>query len=259
MIPIILLLSSLYLEPGQDWTPNWSDGHNRTIFPLETDPFEEPTHVEFSGDGSAYINGHGVMSLTGNNPRYRVLEHFNNTEVTLYMKRVNETKELDYAGLVVGVKSHHYTDAVCGADTYYGQINLDGTVKFEKERFHSLGRDAFYPNVKNANDNVYAFPDGIPKDKWIGMKFVVSNILLNSAVRMELYLDRNDSGHWDKILSFVDKGDWPTNPQVKNIDKKCDGYYPKAKVITEPGFVFIRNDGLGRADYKGFTIRELPG
>lgn len=259
MIPgIVFLLSNLYLEPGSVWTPNWNNGQNRTLSPLDIDPFEKPTHVEFSGDGQAYVDGNGTMSLTGNAPRYRVLENFHNVIVTLYMKRVDEVKDLDYAGLVIGVRSKHYTDATCGADTYYGQITNDGRISIEKELFHGTGEDAFYPDVKDDNAQVYAFKDGIPNDKWIGLKFIVQSTANNTATFLELYVDKQDNGQWDKVLEYKDVGDWPVKLKSGfKTDKKCDGYYPKTKVITEPGFIFVRNDGLGRADYRNFSIREL--
>jgi hypothetical protein len=257
MIPaMVFLLSSLYLEPGHVWTPNWANGNNRTLSPLDIDPYEKPVNVQLSGEGSAYINGNGTMSLTGNAPRYRILENFHNVVVTLYMKRVSEVKELDFAGLVIGTRSHHYTDSLCGANTIYGQINLDGTAKFEKELFHANGRDAFYPDVENAKDQVYAFPDGIPKS-WVGIRLIVQNTANNSAVLMQMYVDKNDTGQWEKILQYIDKGDWPVKTTFKNPEKKCDGYYTKNKIITEPGFIFIRNDALGRADYRQFSIREI--
>lgn len=262
MIPgLSLLISQLYLEPGHVWTPNWSDGHNRTLNPLDTDPYEKPSNIEFSGEGSAYIDGNGTMSLTGNAPRYRVLEQFHNVIVTLYMKRVSETVPLDYAGLVVGVRSKHYTDATCGANTLYGQLTNDGRVTFEKELFHASGEDAFYPDVANDADQVYAFPKdrGVPINQWIGLRFIVQNIgnTNNTATFMQLFLDKNDSGTWQKVLEYKDTGDWKVKPGFKNSQKKCGGYYPRNKVISEPGFVFIRNDGLGRADYRNFTIQEM--
>jgi hypothetical protein len=257
MIPgILFLLSGLYLQSGHIWSPNWSDGHNRTLSPLDSDPFEKPANVEFSGDGQAYISGHGVMSLTGNAPRYRVLENFHNVIVTLYMKRVNEAHQIDSAGLVIGARSKHYTDYTCGADTYYAQLTNDGRVSFEKELFHGTGEDAFYPDVTDNSAQIYAFDDGIPKS-WVGLRFIVQSASNNTAVLLQLYLDKQDNGQWEKVLEYTDKGDWPVKPGFKNIQKKCDGYYTKNKIITEPGFIFIRNDGLGRADYKGFSIREL--
>jgi hypothetical protein len=232
----------------------WDNGHNRTLFNMDRDPYDP--HVEFTGDGSAYMAGKGVMSLTGFAPRYRVLENFHDVEITIYAKRISEAKQLDFAGFQIGARSHHYTDATCGANTYYGQLTYDGRVSFEKELFHGLGDDAFYPDVHDNGAQQYAF-DGVPYDKWIGLRFVVKSADNNTAALLQLYLDKDDTGAWQKVLEYKDDGHWPVTTGKRNMNKICDGYYPRDKVLTEPGFVFIRNDGLGRADYRGLVIKEI--
>ena len=234
------------------WHNTWGNGQNRTLYPGDTDPYSVAT--EFSGDGSAYTAGKGVMSLTGFAPRYRVLENFQNVNVTVYAKRIEELKDLDFAGFQIGARSHHYADNTCGANTYYGQLTYDGRVSFEKELFHGLGDDAFYPDVGDPSAQVYAF-DGVPRNQWIGMQFLVRTV--PDGVLLQLYLDKLDNGHWQKVLEYKDDGNWPVSTGHRNMNKICEGYYPKNKVLTEPGFVFIRNDGLGRADYRDFVIKEL--
>lgn len=241
---------ALVLAHALSWTNNWNDGHNRTLYPTDTDPYEKPSHVEFSGLGSAYINGHGRMSLTGDAPRYRVLENFGNVNITVYARRVSEAQQLDFAGFQIGARSHHYTDATCGANTYYGQLTYDGRISLEKELFHETGADAFYPDRKGPQ--IFAFPDGVPFNKWIGLRFVVKTV--PQGVLLQLYLDKQDNGKWLKVLEFTDDGNW----KVSKGHAHCEGFYPSDKVLTEPGFVFLRNDGLGRADYRDFTIKELP-
>lgn len=255
MIPIFVVL---WLFPGHIWTNSWDDGHNRTLNLFDEDPYEKPARVQFSGDGSAYMNGNGTMSLTGNAPRYRVLEQFHNVNITLYAKRVSEATEIDSAGFVIAARSRHYTDQTCGADTYYGQLTYDGRVTFEKELFHSQGDDAFYPNVKDNSAQIYAFKDGVPADKWIGIRFIVKSDPNNSTL-LQLYLDKQDNGQWQKVLEYTDKGDWSVDPGIssKKLQKKCEGFYPTDKIISSPGFVFVRNDGLGRTDYRNFTIMEM--
>jgi len=256
MIPFVLF--SLWLLPGHTWSANWNDGHNRTLNLFDTDPYEKPTAVQMNGVGSSYINGNGTMSLSGNAPRYRVLENFHNVNVTVYMKRVSEEAQIDSAGIVIGARSHHYTDATCGANTLYGQLTYDGRVTFEKELFHATGDDAFFPDVKDNNAQIFAFPHGVPFNKWIGLSFIVKSNPDNSTL-MQLYLDKTDSGQWQKVLEFTDNGNWnvDTGMSNKKLERKCEGFYPTDKIINEPGFVFLRNDGLGRADYRNFTITEL--
>lgn len=248
------MIETIALLLATSWTNHWDNGHNRTLQPFDTDPFEKPANVEFSGVGSAYINGKGIMSLSGDAPRYRVLEKFDNVNITMYARRISEANNVDFAGFVIGARSRHYTDAICGANTYYAQITYDGRISFEKELFHNKGDDAFYPDVANNDAQIFAFKGGAPRDQWIGLRFIVRNVDNNTATLLQLYLDKLDDGTWQKVLEYKDTGNW----SVKRDHAKCEGFYPANKVITEPGFVFIRNDGLGRADYKDFTIKEVP-
>lgn len=240
----------LWLLPGHTWTPTWDNGQARTLYLYDMDKFEDPAHVQFSGSGSAIIDGKGMMTLTGDAPRYRVLEKFQNVNITMYAKRVSEGTDLPYQGFVIGARSQHYTDATCGANTYYASLTYDGRILFQKELFHGTGSNAFYPD-NHKNNPIFAFKGGVPTDRWIGMRFIVKTVATGTL--LQLYLDKDDTRNWQKVLEFTDEGSW----NVKRGDAMCDGYYPDSKIITEPGFVFIRNDGLGRADYKNFSIKEI--
>jgi hypothetical protein len=150
----------------------------------------------------------------------------------------------------VGARSQHDTDATCGANTYYARLTNNGKVSFEKELFHGVGRNAFYPDNDNGDVGKVLFAEGLPRDRWIGFQFLVST-LINNNVHLQLSLDYD--GQWRKVLEYTDNGNW----RVNSDDVKCDGYYPENKIIQSPGFVFIRNDGLGRAEYKNISIEEL--
>jgi hypothetical protein len=213
---------------------------------MDKDPYDSNTN--FGGIGSAIIDGKGTLTLTGNAPRYNILERFENVNITFYAKRVDEKKKVDFAGFVVGARSQHYTDATCGANTYYASLHYDGTAVFQKELFHGTGDNAFFPH-----DGKTIFEDGVPFDQWIGMQFRITTVDNKSAVLLQMYLDKNGDDKWDKVLEFKDKGDW----SVDDDDAKCDGTYPKNKVLFEPGFVFLRNDGLGEAQYQQLLIQEV--
>jgi hypothetical protein len=235
------------------WHNSWNDGHQRTLTFMDKDLYDKTT--DFDGIGSAKMDGKGMLSLTGDAPRYRVLEKFENVNVTFYAKRLYENKQLSYQGFVVGARSQHYTDRTCGANTYYASLTYDGRVSFQKELFHGIGSNSFYPNIHDDNAQIFAFKDGVPKNQWIGIRFIVKSTDNNTAALFELYLDKEDNGKWQKVLDYKDDGNWGAD----SGHAKCDGYYPEDRIITEPGFVFIRNDGLGRADYKNFTIEEIAG
>jgi hypothetical protein len=230
------------------WHNPWSDTHARTLHFMDKDPYDTTTATEFTGSGGAYIDGNGTLTLTGNAPRYRILDRFENVNVTFYAKRVDEKKDVEFAGFVVGARSQHYSDATCGANTYYARLTYDGKVSFEKELFHGIGEDAFYPQ-----DGKTIFEDGVPFDKWIGIQFHVTTVDNKSAVLLQMYLDKNGDDNWQKVLEYKDEGNW----EVDDGGAKCDGTYPENKILFEPGFVFIRNDGLGEAQYQQLLIQEV--
>jgi hypothetical protein len=240
---------------GREWYSSWDNGINRELGYGQNDAYD---NIELRGDGSLKVNGEGGVAVSsGKAPRIRVVDFdFENVEITLYGKRISENEEISYQGFVVGARSKHYTDQECYANTYYGRFTYDGRVSFEKELFHGHGDDAYYPQLE---ENFFLWPDGIPRDEWIGLKFVVRTITdekgVDSAVKMELYrdlTDGKDGGTWEKVLEFTDAGDWP----VEAKEGICNDY-PHNKILFTPGFVFIRNDYIDEAQYKKFSIRGI--
>ena len=206
----------------------------------------DDTLTEFTGDGRAVIS-EGVLTLEGDAPRYRVLEPmFTNVSVSFDAMRVSEERFLPYAGFVVGVRSQHYGDSTCGANTYYASLTYNGNVGFEKELFHGEGNNAFYPGFNGRSENV--FDNGVPFDQWINLNFTVVTDEDDNAV-LTLAVDG------EEVLDFTDDGSWSVDSEGAN--ENCEGYYPENKIIQSPGFVFIRNDGLGEARYKNLEIVEV--
>lgn len=236
---------------GQQWSSaSWSNGNERELDFGDRDPDDDA--VELTGIGTAEIDGKGVLTLTGDAPRFRVVDRdFENVNATLYAMRINEDREISYQGFVIGARSKHYTDDECYANTYYARLTYDGRLSFEKELFHGLGGGTV--QFPSTSDTVQYFEDGVPRDEWIGLQFHVTTIDNGTAALLQLYLDPPGGaiGNWDKVLEYKDTGNWPTLVE----DEPCDGY-PQNKILLSPGFVFVRNDGLGEAKYKDFTIRE---
>lgn len=248
-------ISEIYpsTKNGIEWYSKWDNRHHRIVESGQVDQYDR--FFEVTGDGSARINGEGIATISGSAPRMRVVEvDFENVEITFYAKRISEDQEIAYQGFVAGARSKHYTDALCGANTYYGRFTYDGRVTFEKELFHGHGVTAQYPPELQPK---YIWPEntGIPSNEWVGFKFIVKTLPPEGSVILELYRDLTDGkngGNWEKVLEYKDRGDWYVDAQ----DGICNDY-PHNKILFTSGFAFIRNDFVNQAEYKKFSIREI--
>ena len=225
----------------REWACKWSVGEVRTITNMKRDPQDAEFIVR--GNGSVTVDGKGVATMTGDSPRMYVYDEaraktWNNVEVTFYMMRVSEAKALSYQGMAVGTRSEHQDVGEIPDNvgrTYYSKFAYDGRAFFIKETNHHA--PGGYQNSKELKH----FPSGFPKDKWIGMKFVCRT--RGQSVKLEQYEDLSDGangGRWVKIAETTDNGQWAGKPY-----------------LTAQPSTFIRNDGLGEARYKKWTIREI--
>ena len=226
---------------GREWANQWAKGAARTIASMKRDPQDAEFIVR--GNGSVTIDGKGVAAMTGEAPRMYVYDEpraktWNNVEVTFYMMRVSEAKVLSYAGMAVGTRSEHQDEGEKPGNvgrTYYSKFTYDGRAFFIKETNHHA--EGGYHDSKVLKH----FPNGFPKEKWIGMKFICRT--RGQSVKLEQYEDTTDGakgGRWVKVAEMTDDGKWAVKP------------YLAAQPST-----FIRNDGLGEARYKRWTIREI--
>jgi len=220
---------------------SWDNGQERTLDFGQRDPFDE--RVELTGIGEAEITGDGLLILRGDAPRFRIVDQdFENVNVTFSAKRIDEDRELSYQGFVVGARSKHYTNDLCYANTYYARLTYDGRISFEKELFHGHGSVAQYPPF---DEPLFLYEDGVPEDEWIKMSFIITTVDSGSSVLLQLYVD------YVQVLEYKDTGQW----SVEADDGICNDY-PHNKILFSPGFVFLRNDGLGEAQYRDLTITE---
>jgi hypothetical protein len=91
------------------------------------------------------------------------------------------------------------------------KYTYDGRVSFEKKLFHGHGDNGYYPTSEEPKP---LWPEGIPRDKWIGLKFVLRTIFSKEAIEdgviLELYQDMTDGqngGTWKKLLEYKNGGD----------------------------------------------------
>ena len=226
---------------GREWACKWATGAVRTITNMKRDPQDEEFIVR--GNGSVTIDGKGVAVMTGDSPRMYVYDEarakiWNNVEVTFYMMRVSEAKVLSYQGMAVGTRSEHQGVGEKPGNvgrSYYSKFTYDGRAFFIKETDHHA------PGGYHDSKELKHFAGGFPKGKWVGMKFICRT--RGQSVKLEQYEDLSDGangGRWVKVGETTDNGQWAEKPY-----------------LTGQPSTFIRNDGLGEARYKKWTIREI--
>jgi len=249
---------------GRVWNAKWSNGNMRTLASGQRDPLDSDFVAR--GNGNVSIDGNGVAQIEGDSPRMYVYDHakkkkWKNVEVTVYAKRISESGTASSQGIVIGARSEHQDATLkkpCLGATYYGRLLYDGRAVFQKELIHE---GAYSSNKPKENNKVkWDTPDGtMPKNVWIGVKFIVKNNPNKKSVKLELYRDLTNGyngGTWEKVAEYTDKGKWSQTNSGVNIVKKC-GYSAK-KILLKPGTsVFIRNDYVNDVQYKSFSIREI--
>jgi hypothetical protein len=172
-----------------------------------------------------------------------------NVEITVYGMRVSESSSVSYAGLMAYARTDHTDDTnLLGTRGYGGRMTYDGRADFEKETAHGKG----YVQVAS----IRQFPNGMPKNVWIGYKFVVRNMNSVKYVKLEIYRDMTDGlggGFWEKVTEFTDTG---SNFGVGSA-AAGPGIDP-AQALTDPNVVvYFRTDAVNDMRYKRATIREI--
>ena len=240
----------LYPTSGRIFESHWDIGGSRIIHGQERDTIDPELKVT-GRNPEVIIDGRGVATMKGqdkgeiSNPRMYVYDEareksWKNTEITIYMMRVNEKQSLSYAGLNVNSRSEHqdYDLDLNNGQSYSGRFTYYGKTQFVKEVIH----DNLY---QNANTKTYPWSTSngsMPFNQWIGLKLVTYD-LPNGNVKLELYMDLTDGkngGTWKKTNEFIDNGTW------------------EDEIFSEPSTsIWIKNDGLGVAKYKNFSAREI--
>lgn len=249
---------------GRAWYARWSGRNAITLKSGKSDPPD----LEFfaRGNGTVYIDGKGIAHLQGSSPRMYILDpaknkKWDNVEVTVYAKRISESGVVSSQGIVIGARSEHQ-DATkenpCFGQTYYGRLLYDGRAVFQKEVIHEGAYSINKPGENNKTD--WGTPDGtLPRNVWIGVKFVIKTNPDIKSVKLELYRDLTDvkdGGTWEKVAEYNDNGDWSQTDSGADVMAICG--YPASKILLDPAAsVFIRNDEIKDAEYKLFSIREI--
>jgi len=106
----------------------------------------------------------------------------------------------------------------------------------------------------------------LPKDTWIGFKFVLRNIKDNGNVKLELYRDMTDDvngGQWQKVTEFVDNGNnfglgsEPCKPFVNPASQLTHSLVDSTSETGKPMLSVYARHEYGTMEYSRFSIREI--
>jgi len=252
---------------GLEWTANWNNSTPRS-FTRAVDPYDKWFDAAH-GEGSYVVDGKGKLTAKGDYVRMyvhdpaKLREWSENLEITVYIKRISETKTLSYSGLQIFARTNHGTigdedSNLCDSRGYGAKVKTDGTWSFEKETAHHLS-------------NGYADPGGVqpwsilPKGTEVGVKYVIRN-MPGDQVKLELYRDLTgglDGGNWEKVYEFTDNGK-NLGVDAGACEKGVDPALPLIRSLVMPDSetakpmitVYLRHE-FGTMEYSDFSIREI--
>jgi hypothetical protein len=253
-----------YLRPtlpdGTFWESDWSRTRDMNNSVDPDDAWFDAAH----GNGSEHAED-GVLWISGMNPRMYVHDpamerQWTNVEATVYFKRIADDN-VPYTGMTIVARANHLvtedgTKDLCDTRGYGGRLRFDGYVDFEKETAHPH-------NV--ARDGRQLWPGGMPKDEWIGMKYLVWD--QPGGVHLQIWRDMTngaDGGDWQLVDDTIDRGnDWGTVPCAPGINPKMMLTAAPTRRGSESGkpnvSVYFRSDGIHQdgLEYKWASIREI--
>jgi hypothetical protein len=227
---------------GREWYVNMNNPINDSIFSIGSDQ-----NITKQNDGSWRITNPQVRMNVTTPPNYK---QWKNVEITGYVKVIsikNSHNDIpdDIAWLARG--GIHNEDARCNGTALIGGIHVDGSVGWKKEIWFTGGYTDELAKAKVTNSLL---------DRWIGWKVVMYNINNNTAVKMESYLDTNNTNHWLRVTNLTDNGGWYADTSDKKFySAKCGK--PKDYIMTNPGpEVTFRSDNM-ILDFKNLSVREI--
>jgi hypothetical protein len=238
------------LAGGREWFADWENA--RTIGSYDPDPADP---FFFNEEGTLQA-AHGIAALTPGMTRLVVFTPTNaagaytapqwtNVEMTIYFKRGQSSRTLDYQAFYLSARSglKHNDDVPCEGTSYHATARFDGQCGFKKEIWHTGGYTQLRPDPTPK-----PWPT-VPPDKWIGMKFVCRNCDGGQHVRLQLYLDTDEKNEWKLVSEFTDAGGW------RGEKPGCDR--PQDEIITyaRPA-VYFRTDYVA-VELKKFSVREI--
>lgn len=235
---------------GREWSARW--GEPRTIERFKTDPLDP---VFRNSDGTLTIAG-GIasappvrMRMFVNTPRSREgtyeLPPWKNVEMTVYFRCGEPTQEVDGQAVTLSARSgeRHNSDFPCEGTSYHASLRFDGRIGFKKEIWHNGGYTELRPRPAPRPW------DTVPRNQWIGLKFVCRNCHGDQHVHLQLYMDAGAANDWKLVAELTDGGDWASRE---------DGCERPRNFILNDAYpsVYFRTDFVP-IEARDFSIREI--
>ena len=237
---------------GEEWFMDMTDGR---------DPRSNPPSLRKNSDESFKVTSskvrYGTFTSSGyDSDEIETLDHsriaqkgymqspndWRDVEMTGYVKVNSGDSDENFAWYARG--GRHTGDGWpegCEGVAYKADLGYDGRVRFAKEQWHV---SYVFTDHKRAMSSI--------EGQWVGFKGIMYNIEENgkTAVKMEIWLDKNNDGTWVKVDENIDRGGWGDE------GGECRG--ASDQIVTWGGpIATFRWDGATNVDIKNFSVREI--
>jgi Putative metal-binding motif len=241
--------------------PNGEEWFIRPSHPEKDPRFSPQTGLIPNSDGSFKIKSTkvrmGVFTSSGYKPNLiQTLDH-SKIAAKGYMQSPNDWRDVEITGYVKlnsgsgdnfawyargGRHTGFGSPEGCEGVAYKGDLYFDGQTRWTKEQWHTGGY--VFSDYLKGMDSV--------KGKWVGFKSIMYNIDHSgkAGVKLEIWLDKENTNQWIKVNERVDTGGWGNN------GRECGG--TPDQIITWGGpIASFRWDSASDVDIRDFSVREI--
>lgn len=216
------------------------DGNNNTGFYLQDNQQARINVFTTSGYQSGNINkNHGQIKTRG---YMQSPNDWRDIEATIYL--FFEDGDGDDQFVIYCRGGKHTGSNNCEGFSYKGDLYFSGKTRFAKEQYH-----VSYVFSKAKSSQI----GGGIRNRWVGFKFVCYNMALSGgliAVKMEIWIDKDNNNTWTKVDEYLDKGGWGSDGDHCNADRDVIGTW--GGPITT-----FRWDNVNEVRWKNVSVREI--